>query len=308
MEDTIEISHSETARFRRCKRAWWFEYVRKLGPKRHGPSAANIGTLFHLMAEDWRTGEDDPFKRARAYFDARHAEMEAFLHDEHEKNWRMASVMFEGFMEWWDDEAMDHDWERLSSEQRLKMQLHTVVTPDGLNVSVVFKGKIDERVRNNATNEITYLDYKTVQNLTDIPKRAPRDEQFLGYELLMRANYPASTSDGGIWVMSRKVLRGKQAKPPFFGVHEAKFNRHQLENMLIRLRGLADQMVLARWRIANGESHQTVVPPTPHKDCDWDCDFKLVCSSFDDGSRAEDLLTEHYVSINPYQRYEEDSK
>ena len=304
MEETLEISNSETARYRRCRRAWWLEYVRKLGKKRHVASAANIGTLFHMMAEDWRN-DKDPFERARKYFDKRHEDMEEMFHTDHLKNWRMAQVMFEGFMEWWDDEAMDHDWERLSSEERLRMQLTTVTRADGMQVAVIFKGKIDERVRNRTTNEVTYLDFKTVQNLSDIPKRATRDEQFLGYELLMRANHSDKTSDGGLWVMSRKVLRGKTAKPPFFGTHSITFNRHQLANHMTKLTSLAAEMVNTRWRLERGESHHAVVPSTPHKDCDWDCDFKLVCSSFDDGSRVEDMLADHYVTINPYERYEE---
>lgn len=307
MNDVVEFSHSESARWRRCRRSWWLEYHRKLAPKRFYPSAANLGSLFHMMVEDWRNGKD-PKERARAYFDGRQAEMEEMYHSEHEKNWRFAETMFDGFVEWWDEEAMDHDWERLSSEEKLKMTLTTVVLDDGSMKLVVFKGKIDERVLNRGTGEITYIDWKTVGNFIDIIKRAPRDEQFLGYELLLRANYPDKTSNGGMWVMARKVLRGKTAKPPFYDTHTVTFNRHQLQNHQTRLVALANEIVKTRAALDAGGDHQTLVPPTPHKDCDWDCDFKHVCPSFDDGSRAEDMLTDRFVSINPYQRYEEEDE
>jgi hypothetical protein len=58
-------------------------------------------------------------------------------------------------------------------------------------------------------------------------------------------------------------------------------------------------------RLDAGENHLDVVPPSPSDDCSWKCDFHLVCPMFDNGSRAEDMLTAHYRKGNPWSRYDQ---
>jgi hypothetical protein len=51
------------------------------------------------------------------------------------------------------------------------------------------------------------------------------------------------------------------------------------------------------------DHHQQFVYPSPTRDCYWDCPFLQVCPMFDDGSRAEDMLAEHYTAGDPLSYY-----
>jgi hypothetical protein len=53
-----------------------------------------------------------------------------------------------------------------------------------------------------------------------------------------------------------------------------------------------------------GADPQDVAYPSPRDTCSWDCDYFAVCPMFDDGSRAEDMLTGLYHEVDPLARYE----
>jgi hypothetical protein len=60
--------------------------------------------------------------------------------------------------------------------------------------------------------------------------------------------------------------------------------------------------------LQEGVDHHMVAYPSPGAKCSWGCEFTAVCDMFDDGSRAEDFISEHYVQVNPLDRYDKDEE
>jgi hypothetical protein len=120
--------------------------------------------------------------------------------------------------------------------------------------------------------------------------------------------------DGSLYNMLRKVKRTERAQPPFFSRVEVRHNPYELETYKIHMRATIDEMLDAdrKFTILRDDptyydSHHALAPPTPAPDCAWSCDFFQVCGMLDDGSRAEDMITQlfktsehldYYVAVN----------
>ena len=58
-------------------------------------------------------------------------------------------------------------------------------------------------------------------------------------------------------------------------------------------------------RLSSGEDHRYAAYPNATRDCHWQCEFYPVCGMFDDGSRAEDMLSAIYQVGGQLDRYPE---
>jgi hypothetical protein len=108
-----------------------------------------------------------------------------------------------------------------------------------------------------------------------------------------------------MYTMLKKVKRSARAQPPFFDQHEIMFNDRAIRSMWLRTHRRIQQMLDARAALAEGQSHQYVVPPRPSKDCSWKCPFVAVCPMADDSSEETlaAMLDQLYVEKDPYEYY-----
>jgi hypothetical protein len=67
-------------------------------------------------------------------------------------------------------------------------------------------------------------------------------------------------------------------------------------------------MLNVRQALDDGGSHQFVAYPRPSRDCKWKCQFFTICPMFDDGSAAEQAISEAYVVADPYGYYNNEEK
>src|SRR5690606_2065530 len=107
-----------------------------------------------------------------------------------------------------------------------------------------------------------------------------------------------------VWRMIRKVKRARDGDGEFFRDYDAvTFNDATVSSVLARYETMAVEMQRASELLSAGGDNRAVAYPNPTHTCKWDCDFRLVCDMFDDGSRAEDAVSDLYVTTDPYERY-----
>jgi hypothetical protein len=148
--------------------------------------------------------------------------------------------------------------------------------------------------------------HNTSANPPDIARIAAISEQFLHYHLLeaLKPDEP-ERCEGGVYNILRKVKRSASARPPFYERIEVRHSKEQLRSYWTRFHGIITDILRVREALDRGESHLVHAYPTPTKDCSWKCPFFSVCPLFDDGSAAEEMLTDFFIAGNAYARYDE---
>jgi hypothetical protein len=309
------VSNSEIGQFKRCRRQWWLGTYRGLRPRKADwTGARRLGDKIHtVLAEVY-----SPTSPIKTVDDALGIWDEFILDElrvvpelEHElkKDHDLGRAMLEGYFQWLEETGADADWEVVDSEKEVSLPFVGYHGPR----PVVLVGKKDLTIRKRSDGSRSFVDHKTVQNFTDIPKTAHLNEQFKHYSLLDYLEHLAQEGDperatfvdGGIFNMLRKVKRTASAKPPFFDRHEVRHNVHQLRAYWHRLAGEVTEIQRAEDRLAAGENHLAVAYPSPTRDCSWDCDFFAVCHMLDDETAyAEAFLADAYEPGDPYARYQ----
>lgn len=310
MSDRI-LTQSELSGYLRCKRKWWLGWYRQLHRKRYDESAPlTIGSLVHHGLEAYyRTVQrEHPITAIRI-----HAGKMLEKFPEAQKSIMecetLAEIMLEGYMEWLEAEGEDSNLDIVGAEKTVEVPMEPPFR---------LRGKIDAPVVRRSDGLRLQLEHKTVGNLVDIPKTAQTNFQFLTYDLLAflaareesLAKEGVQRTDGIIVNMLRKVKRTASAKPPFYGRHEVRHNKEELRNHWRHVLEIAREMERTARRLDAGEPHQTVVPPTPARDCSYSCPFAEPCLSgmFDDGSDVEGFLRMAYEVVDPLARYNDDEQ
>lgn len=310
------VSNSELRTFKRCRRRWWLSYYRQLGLAVHAVTGpAPLGTRIHRCLSVFYVPADqepgDPLEELERTF---LEDMELVSGDELATNdlikeRDLAHAMLEGYLEWLEETAADQGIEVIASEQRVEADAKMD------DADVHFIAKLDVRATRTFGSDIArvFIDHKTVGDLTSPTKMLQFDEQMLHYHLVEYLDLIASgieaeeansiRTDGALYNMLRKVKRTAAAKPPFYGRVEVRHNIETLRSYWMRAKGTIDEILELERKLDAGMDPRQVAYPTPTRDCSWDCDFYHVCTMFDDGSRAEDMLAASFVEIHPLKRY-----
>lgn len=300
----MRLTNSEMTAFRRCRRKWWLQYVRALARARpdNPGSPRAIGTTVHNALADYYETGADPAQHVRASL----ADAIASGADERAavKANDLAVAMVEGYLEWLADTGADSDMDVLGTERAAEVE----VAP-----GVSLLAKLDAVVDHRPTGQKLAFEFKTVSDLKTQRELLKLDTQFLTEHLVRfllqlrdgaEPEQAITDCSGVLWRGLRRVKRTAAAKPPFYAEEIVPHNLDELRNHWRHVVALSKEMGAARTRLANGEDHHKVVPPSPDKSCGWSCDFFHICPMFDDGSRVEDALAANYVVIDPLERYE----
>ncbi len=303
-EKIVRVSNSEIQTFKDCRRKWWLNYYRGLQPKnRDFTGALALGTRIHAALDEYYSS-GTPLLEAHSSLVNR--DKEILLTDfkdvsELEKEAELGHIMLEGYLQWVEEEGIDAELEMVSTEE--------VVTAPLFNGEVELAGKLDMRVRRKADGVRMFRDFKTVGgSLSDFANLAPMNEQIMTYMLLEQLKDEDQRSEGGIFTMLKKVKRSSSARPPFYDQIQVRHNVFTLRSFWDRLHGTISDMMRVRKALDVGESPSFHAYPTPSRDCKWKCQFFSVCTMIDDGSAAEQAISEMFVERDPYAYYEEEKK
>lgn len=313
-----QITNSEIRKWKRCPRAWWLEYYRRLGSRAiNYTSAMATGARVHralqaAYAAD-RTARVDPRDALERAIVEDWTEITKLVTDPTELavvSERFASAngleraMIEGYVEHLAESGVDADYTVVGSEQVLTALFDLEV--NGKTYLVELLGKLDARLKRKTDGAILFMDHKTTGNFIDVVPTLRQNEQMLTYVLLEALN---ATDDehvsAALYNMLRKVKRTAQAKPPFYERLEVHHNHHEVDAFRAHLHGATRAILRARQELDEGESHHLVAYPNPTNDCRFDCQFRAVCPMFDDGSPGvEDMLSSAFMEVNPLERYD----
>ena len=300
MSGVVRLSNSELQTFKDCRRKWWLQYYRRLQPKyRDVTGALALGSRIH-EALDQYYAKGVPL--LEAHTNLVNAEKATLLEEfkdvsELEKEAELGHIMLEGYLQWVEENGIDAELEMISTEEQITAPL--------FNGEVELTGKLDMRVRRKVDGVRMFRDFKTVGgSLGDFANLAPMNEQILTYMLLESTKEDEDNrSDGGIFTMLKKVKRTANARPPFYDQIEVRHNIFTLRSFWDRIHGTIADLMKVRRALDEGESPAFHAYPRPSRDCKWKCPFFNVCTLIDDGSAAEQAITEMFEEADPYAYY-----
>jgi CRISPR/Cas system-associated exonuclease Cas4 (RecB family) len=302
---TVRISNSEIQTFKDCRRKWWLTYYRNMQPRQRdytGPLA--LGTRIHSALDSYYANGVPLLKAHSALVEKDRITLESEMRDTNslDSEAELGRIMLEGYLDWVEENGIDAELEIVSTEEKISVPLF-----DG---EVELQGKLDMRVRRKIDDVRMFRDFKTVGgSLSDFANLAPMNEQVLTYMLLEQMKEgEENRSEGGIFTMLKKVKRSVRAAPPFYDQIEVRHNIFTLRSFWNRIHGVISDLMRVRKALDDGESHSLVAYPSPSRDCKWKCQFFTICTMFDDGSSAEQALSEMFEEADPYAYYDSDKK
>lgn len=297
----IKISNSEIQTFKDCRRRWWLNYYRNLKPvQQNYTGALALGTRVHAALDDYYSKGIPLLDAYAAYVEQDRRAMLMSFRDtvELDTEAELGRIMLEGYLQWVDENGIDAELDMISTEEVIAMPMF-----DG---RVELQGKLDMRVRRKADGVRLFRDFKTVGgSFAEFGSMVHMNEQILTYMVLEAANSPeGERCDGGIFTMLKKVKRTANAKPPFYDQIEVRHNQFALRAFWNRLHGTVKDMLAVRTALDEGQDHHYVAYPRPSRDCKWKCNFFAVCPLFDDGSAAEQAISELFTVGDAYSYYQ----
>lgn len=302
---TVRLSNSEIQTFKDCRRRWWLSYYRRMQPKQKDyVGALALGSRVHAALDDYYANGVPLLESYAGLASRDKLILESEMRDtsSFDSEAELGRIMLEGYLEWVEENGVDAELDIVSTEE-------TIIAPL-FGGEVELQGKLDMRVRRKIDGVRMFRDFKTVGgSLTDFANQASMNEQVLTYILLeMLKDGEENRSEGGIFTMLKKVKRSSRAVPPFYDQIEIRHNIFTVRSFWNRIHGTITDLMRVRKALDEGEAHTTVAYPHPTRDCKWKCPFFSICTLFDDGSSAEQALTEMFEEADPYAYYGSENK
>jgi hypothetical protein len=292
----LKVSPSEIATFRRCRRKWYLKYVQGWSPKTQpATSVALLGTRIHAALEAYYGYDVHPLDALRViYAHERNLRPDAEAELNTEEAW--ATTMVSGYLDWAAETGIDQEYDVVDVERTIEVPI--LLTNGEM---AIVSGKLDQVVRRRMDNALCLRDWKSVGTLHKADLLV-LDEQMRVYSALLTITESGMRVDGALYTMLLRSKRTARASGPFFEQVHINYNGAEHMNMLLRLRGVLDDMDRVTRQLRGGVEHQVAAYPNPMTDrCGWDCsEFKLVCPMFDDNSRVEGAMEAYFNQGDPY--------
>lgn len=285
----LVLRQSEFKTYMTCGREFYLGAVRNLEPAQRKASVADVGTFVHAGLQA-HYSDIDPL-RGVADSISRAIEADPLLAVELTDKGKLAAIMVEGYVEWLEDEAMDHGLKPIAVEERFETFIGSYW---GFDVYVT--GQVD-LVMQDEEQRVWIYDTKTVDQFGGISAILDIDFQGQTYDFQIRNNLALDPA-GFVHNQLRRVKRTGTAKPPFYNRQVVNFNPSQRERHVWHLQGLAEEIAkkvaVAEDLDTSSKLTHTLFRPLPTKDCSWRCDFLKtgrVCPMLDHSpEEAEEML------------------
>lgn len=310
----LAVSNSELSEFKDCKRRWMLHYY--LGyqipaDKASPTSSSRLGSRLHAALEARYGRGLDPLLILRIIYD-KAAEDYPGAAEDLAKEYDLAVVILEGYLEWLAETGADANLVPLDAERKI-----TVVFAVIQNITVHLQARIDAVLEQKDSGQIMLMDHKSTADFANKDTMLPINEQAKTQALIQRMAAAADpavefTVDGVIFNMLRKSKRSANATPPFYKRVALPFSSAEMTSMWRRIHKTVTDMLELR-KILDGafanpestpeqrdEAQQYYAAPSPTEDCSWKCPFLKLCPMMDDGSRWEEALQANYEQGDPY--------
>lgn len=275
------------------RRDFYLGVVRNLEPIAHKVGVADIGTLVHHGMQAHYTGKDPLAAIAYALNDElnKNPFMSKALLDAGE----FARVIMDGYVQWLEDEALDHGLKPLRVEERLSALIGVFA-----GIEVYVSGAID-LVMQDSADLIWIFDHKTLDTFKTILATLPNDFQGQTYDLLLKS--AGVSAAGFVHNQLRRSKRTARATGPFYNRTTVHFNDLQRQRHLWHMQGIAEEIVgriqvlrqLTPGTPVHTEAVHKFFPPMLTKDSSWKSNFLDVSILMDtDPEAAEDMLATMY--------------
>lgn len=293
----LKVSPSEISTFRRCRRKWYLKYHLGWSPKTQSATgAALLGTRIHAALEAYYGFDIDPCSALGVIYDHERAlRPDAEVELTAEQDWAM--IMVSGFLDWAAETGIDQEYDVVAVERAIDVP---IILSNG--EMAIVSGKLDQIVRRKMDGALCLRDWKTVGTLHKADLLV-LDEQMRIYSALLTIAADGMRVDGALYAMLLRSKRTARASGPFYEQVHINYNGAEHQSMLMRLKGVLDDMERVTRQLQGGMvDHKVAAYPNPMTDrCGWDCsEFKLVCPMFDDNSRVEDAMRSNFNQGDPY--------
>lgn len=300
----FQVSHSEMATYKECKRRWFLQYYMRIKKKYQSPRiAADTGLAVHAALHQYyviggKANHEVGYEAAMTHLEDERASMLArqLTPDEIKvinEIYDVADIVTEGYFEWVAETGADDHWTVKGSEERLVI--------DGPVPDTEVKGYIDLWGQHDVSGDLVVMDTKVVASIGDALKTLHLNEQGPLYGVLMSVNNPESRGLRVVWNMLKRNKRTARAKPPFYQRYELAINPDQLVQFYAQLQGQLLDMLETERRLNNGEHHVMVAYPNPTRDCSWKCPYLAVC-----GAMTDARTDYQWILDNTYEQWNEE--
>lgn len=280
----IEVNQTELTTWLHCRRRWFHDFM--LRPDREDPVSGPLalGSAVHQSLADYYGYERDPrhiIEDLSEDYDVamlENPEQAANIADDRD----VAVPVTEGYFDWLASEGADSGTDTLSAEHKIELEIAEGIT---------LHGTID-RVYRRHTGLIVIQDHKTVAQF-DNADALQIDFQGLTYSLLYKMCHPDEQFVFE-YNMLKKNKRTARAKPPFYKRVEVRYSDEQLRSHWRHVVAVATEIKKAReeLRHTSTDTHHTVCPPSPGRECTWRCDLGISgCALLDDTGGTEFLVS-----------------
>lgn len=296
-----KMSSSEETSYKNCKLAHHFEYDLGYRPV---VTAWNLSTGigYHEVMEAYYRGFTMRTlnRRIKTWSEERWAEYETLMgkgkvsdeaRKDFEKQVALVKAMVKGYIAWVKETGIDDDWETVSVEEKLFVQLDGAAT--------VLPMKLDLIQRNVRTERLRMADHKTRASFATDMTAYQLSEQHANYALGVYAAYGEWPTEMA-YREARKIVPSKRSKPPYF--REVIINITQAEAI-----ARAKEYVAVSNERANPDR---AIYANPFSCCgSWKNDWRVPCLKVHAGATPLDALesSDRFSLQDPYARYAEEA-
>jgi hypothetical protein len=218
----------------------------------------------------------------------------ARMHEADEKTVRAthayADVVLDGYFKWLTETRADDEYDFRESEVKLAV-------PGPVEGTELF-GILDLAGDHKPSGDLFVMDTKVVASIDEAIRILHLNEQAPLYAILSKITDPDETRGFRVvWNFIKKTKQTARSKPPFYQRYELALNIDQLRQFWEQLHGQTMEILRTEQRLLSGESHITVAPPTPSRDCTWKCQYFAICGVMNDPRNdLQWMLNEYYTT------------
>jgi RecB family exonuclease len=298
MTDSIVITHSDIEDFLRCRRLFWWAYIKDYRPREVEWGPMPLGSRVHRSLEAmYRMGTDPIAEHERLA----HADVTAAA-SRSPAAWEMDQLyndIIEGrnciaaFMEWVEDTGPDDGLDVVAVEEMIEAPI--------LDGRVLLRGKVDVKYERTSDGAVMLNDWKTAgAKRSGTRERLERSYQHHVYLAIEQMLHPDAWIVGAYYTILRKVKDRSRATVPLVERFAVPVSPRRALTKLHQIEHICEEMMFMMEGLVATEA---VAYPTPDESCRW-CDYKLPCELQDDNPvAAEAMLNDLYVRGRRHARY-----